>query len=64
MWEVSKRTDLNGDENSRACIICNFGYFSDVNFEYETQVCNNCYDLIMKDLSYDEVVCFCQWYDS
>ena len=45
--EIFKGIDLNKSDESKECMICQYWYFKDIGYKYETYVCNGCHDLSM-----------------
>ena len=37
------------------CDICHYLYFKDIGFKYEPYLCNGCYDLMQKAMSFNDV---------
>ena len=44
---ISEETDMNKAYASKECIICHYGYFKDIGYKFEPQVCNGCHDILM-----------------
>ena len=38
---------MNKTSASKECMLCHYGYFKDVGFKSEPQVCNKCQDVLM-----------------
>ena len=45
--DKSESIDCNKRENSVKSMICNYYYFKDIEFKYQTYVCNWCHDFSM-----------------
>ena len=45
--DIFKGIDLNKSDESKECMICQYWYFKDIGYKYETYVCNGCHDLSM-----------------
>ena len=45
--DISEWIDINKTGLSKECIICHYGYFKDISYEFEPQVCNGCHDILM-----------------
>ena len=45
--DIFKGIDLNKSDKSKECMICQYWYFKDIGYKYETYVCNGCHDLSM-----------------
>ena len=47
--DISEGIDIKKcKETSRECNLCKFCYFLDKNFNYESYLCNGCYDMSLK----------------
>ena len=57
--DISKGTDVNKTNASKECDICHYWYFKDIGFKYEPYLCNGCYDLIQKAMSFNDVAIVC-----
>ena len=44
--DVSEGIDTNKTTVSMECMLCDYWYFKDVGFKFETHVCNKCHVLI------------------
>ena len=53
--DISEKIDINKTSLSKECDICHYWYFKDVGFKYENYLCNGCYDLMQKAMSFDNV---------
>ena len=59
--DISEGIDVNKIRLSNECDICHYWYFSmnhNIVFKYEPYLCNDCHDLIQKDLSFNNVSIF------
>ena len=45
--DKSEGIDFNKGENSVKCMICNYYYFKDIGFKYQSYLCNGCHDFSM-----------------
>ena len=45
--DVSQGIDINKISASKECMLCNYWYFKDVGFKFESHVCNKCYHVLM-----------------
>ena len=52
--DVSEGTDVNKTNESKACDICHYLYFSNTNFKFQTDVCNRCHDLLMMSMRFSD----------
>ena len=53
--DISEGTDINKINASRECKICHYWYFKDIVFKYEPCLCNGCYGLMQKAISFNDV---------
>ena len=53
--DISEKIDVNKTSLSKECDICHYWYFKDVGFKYENYLCNGCYDLMQKAMSFNNV---------
>ena len=53
--EVSKGIDLDKTYGFRECIICHYWYFLDINFEFQTDVCNGGHNLMQKAMNFNDI---------
>ena len=56
--DVSRGIDVHKRNLSRECDFCQYWYFKDIGFKYEKYLCNGCYDLMQKAMSFDNVAIF------
>ena len=49
--DISEGIDVNKTNLLKECDICQW-YFKDVGFKYEPYLCNGCYDLMQKAMSF------------
>ena len=56
--DIFKGLDVNKTDGLRECIICHYRYFLNINFRYKPEVCNGCHDLMVKAMSFNDVVIF------
>ena len=45
--DVSERIDVNKTSVSKKCNICNYRYFLDKWFRFQSSVCNGCHNILM-----------------
>ena len=51
--DVSEGIDIHKTNLSKESDICHYWYFKDIDFKYEPYVCNGCYDLMQKAMSFN-----------
>ena len=47
---ISEGIDMGKTNKSKECDICQYWYFLDKNFTYESHLCNGCHDLMQKSM--------------
>ena len=52
---IEEGIDVNKANLSKECDICHYWYFKDIRFKYENYLCNDCYDLMQKAMSFNNV---------
>ena len=53
--DISEGIDINKTSASKKCVICHYWYFKDIGFKYELYLCNGCYDLMQKSMSFNNI---------
>ena len=53
--DISEAIDVNKTNFSKECDICNYWYFKNIGFNYESYLCNGCHDLMQKVMSFNNV---------
>ena len=53
--DVSEGIDVNKAIVSKDCNICNYWYFLNYSFKFQTNVCNRCHDLLMMSLNLSDI---------
>ena len=53
--DISEGIDINKTNASKECDICNYWYFLDKNFKYESYICNGYHDLMQKAMNFNYV---------
>ena len=53
--DISEGIDVNKTNLSKECDICHYWYFKDIGFKYENYLCNDCYDLMQKATSFNDI---------
>ena len=44
---ISEWIDIDKTNASKECLLCHYGYFKNVGFKFEPQVCNKCHKVLM-----------------
>ena len=53
--DISEGIDANKTNLSKECDICNYWYFKDIGFRFETYLCNGCHDLMQKAMNFNNI---------
>ena len=53
--DISEVIYVNKANASKQCDIFDYRYFKDISFKYEPYLCNDCYDLMQKVMSCNDV---------
>ena len=53
--DISEGIDVNKTNASEECDICHYWYFKDIGFKYKLYLCNGCYDLMQKAMTFNNV---------
>ena len=53
--DISEGIDIDKTNKSKECHICHYWYFLEKNFNYEKHLCDGCYDLMQKAISFKHV---------
>ena len=53
--DISEKIDVNKTSKSKECDICHYWYFLDNEFNFQSHVCNGCYDLLMMPMSLSNI---------
>ena len=54
--DISEGIDINKTNASKECELCHYGFFKDIGFKFEEDVCNKCHDLLMIAYSLKDIV--------
>ena len=55
---ISEGTDINQASASKECTICLYCCFLDKGFKFQPDVCNECHDLLMLSVNFNDIVIF------
>ena len=58
MVDMSVEIDVNKTNESHRWIICNYYYFLEVNFRFQTKLCDGCHKSMQKVKSFDDFAIF------
>ena len=53
--DISEGIDINKTNPSKECKICQYCYLKDIGFKYEPYLCNGCFGLMQKAISFNDV---------
>ena len=53
--DISEGIDVNKTNLSKECDLCHYWYFKNIDFKYESYLCNGCHDLMQKAMSFNNV---------
>ena len=53
--EISERIYVNKTIASKECDKCHFWYLKDIDFTYESYLCNGCHNLMQNAMSFNDV---------
>ena len=53
--DTPERIDVNKTSDSKECDICNYWYFLDKGFKFQSYVCNRCHGLVMMSLNLSNI---------
>ena len=55
---ISEEIDVNKTSLSKECDICHYRYFKNRGYKYEKYLCNGCYDLMQKAMSFNIAIVY------
>ena len=53
--DISEGIDVDATNKSKECMLCHYWYFLDKNFSYGPYLCNGCYSIIQKSVSFKNI---------
>ena len=53
--DMPEEIDGNKTKESHRCFICNYYYFLNINFRFQSKTCDGCHDLKQKAISFNDV---------
>ena len=54
--DVCQGVDVNKTNGLCESIICHYRYFLEINFRFQSKVCDGCHDLMQKAMSKDDAI--------
>ena len=59
--DVSEGIAINKTSASKECDICNYWYFSNKGFKFQTYVCNRYHELLMLSMIFSNIAILSKW---
>ena len=53
--DVSEGIDVNKTSASKECDVCHYRYFLNYSFEFHSNFCNRCHDLLMMSINLSNI---------
>ena len=53
--DISEGIDINKTNLSKECMLCHYWYFLDKNFSYGAYLCDGCYNIVQKSISFKNI---------
>ena len=53
--DVSEGIGINKASKSKECDICHYWYFLNIEFKFQSPVCNKCHDLVMMSMNLSDI---------
>ena len=53
--DISEGIDINKTNESKECMLCHYWYFLNKNFSYGPYLCNGCYNIAQKSISFKNI---------
>ena len=53
--DISEGIDINKTNKSKACMLCHYWYFLNKNFNYGPHLCDGCYNIVQKSISFKNI---------
>ena len=54
--DISEGIDVDKTNKSKECILCHYWYFLDKNFNYGPYLCDGCYNIMQKSITFKNIV--------
>ena len=54
--DISEVTDINKANESKECMLCHYWYFLNKNFSYGPYLCDGCYNIVQKSISFKNIL--------
>ena len=53
--DISEGIDVNKTSESKECMLCHYWYFLNKNFSYGPYLCDGCYNIVQKSISFKNI---------
>ena len=53
--DISEGIDVNKTNESKECMLCHYWYFLNKNFSYGPYLCDGCYNIVQKSVSFKNI---------
>ena len=53
--DISEEIDVNKTNESKECMLCHYWCFLDKNFTYGPYLCDECYNIVQKSISFKNI---------
>ena len=53
--DISEGIDINKTNKSKTCMLCHYWYFLNKNFNYGPHLCDGCYNIVQKSISFKNI---------
>ena len=53
--DISEGIDVNKTNESKECMLCHYWYFLNKNFSYGPYLCDGCYNIAQKSVSFKNI---------
>ena len=53
--DISEGIDINKTNESKECMLCHYWYFLNKNFSYGPYLCDGCYNIVQKSISFNNI---------
>ena len=53
--DISEGIDVNKTNKSKECMLCHYWYFLNKNFSYGPYLCDGCYNIVQKSISFKNI---------
>ena len=57
--DISERIDVDKTNESKEYMLCHYWYFLNKNFSYGPDLCDGCYNIVQKSISFKNIAVVC-----